>query len=165
MDDIWACQQMWGHSKNGTFKYLRDRVWEEVRGWMEKLLSTGGKQVLIKLVEQVVRVYSMSCFKLPRGLCEHINSLIRKFWGASMEGQRKPSWVSWSTLTMPKFCGGFGFQDIKLFNMAILARQASRVLMKPESLTARVLRAKYYSFGDFLNAGEEDKVQASMGFS
>uniref|UniRef100_A0A453E0I2 Reverse transcriptase domain-containing protein n=1 Tax=Aegilops tauschii subsp. strangulata TaxID=200361 RepID=A0A453E0I2_AEGTS len=28
-----------GHSKNGTFKYLRDHVWEKVKGWMEKLLS------------------------------------------------------------------------------------------------------------------------------
>ena len=39
-----------GHSKNGTFKYLRDRVWEKIKGWMEKLLSAAGKEVLIKSV-------------------------------------------------------------------------------------------------------------------
>ena len=37
-----------GHSKNGTFKYLRDRVWEKVKGWMGKLLSAIGKEVLLK---------------------------------------------------------------------------------------------------------------------
>ena len=36
-----------GQSKNKTFKYLRDRVLEKLRGWMEKLLSTTGKEVLI----------------------------------------------------------------------------------------------------------------------
>ena len=37
-------------SKMDTFRYLRDRVWEKVKGWMEKLLSVGGKEVLIKAV-------------------------------------------------------------------------------------------------------------------
>ena len=39
-----------GQSKNRTFKYLHDRVGEKLRGWMEKLLSTAGKEVLIKSV-------------------------------------------------------------------------------------------------------------------
>ena len=76
-----------GTCKNGAFKFLKDRVWNKVKGWMEKLLPAGGKEVLIKSVAQSVPVYSMSCFKLPRGLCEHINSLVRKFWWGSKEGK------------------------------------------------------------------------------
>lgn len=53
------------HSKNGTFRYLRDRVWEKIRGWMEKLLSSAGKEILIKSVAQSIPVFSMSCFRLP----------------------------------------------------------------------------------------------------
>jgi hypothetical protein len=66
-----------GQSKNGTFKYLRDRVWEKIKGWMEKLLSYAGKEVLIKAVAQAIPVYSMSCFRLPRGICESVKSMIR----------------------------------------------------------------------------------------
>lgn len=69
-----------GRSKKGVFKYLKDRIWAKVKGWLEKLLSAAGKEVLIKSVAQAVPIYSMACFKLPRGLCEHINSLLRKFW-------------------------------------------------------------------------------------
>ena len=69
-----------GHSKKGTFKYLSDRVWDKVKGWMSKCLSAGGKEVLIKSVAQAILVYLMSCFKIPRGLCDHIKSIIRKFW-------------------------------------------------------------------------------------
>ena len=77
-----------GSSTNGAFKYLKDRVWKRVQGWMEQCLSQGGKEVLIKSVAQAIPTYSMSCFKLPRGLCLHINSLLRNFWWGSSEGKR-----------------------------------------------------------------------------
>ena len=76
-----------GQSKMGTFKYLRDKIWDKVRGWMEKLLSSTGKEVLIKAVAQAIPVYSMACFRLPRGLCESVTSLIRQFWWGSKQGK------------------------------------------------------------------------------
>ena len=139
-----------GNNKNGTFKFLKDRVWNKVKGWLEKILSMGGKEVLIKSVAQAVPVYSMSCFKLPRGLCEHLNSLIRKFWWGSKDGKRKAHWVSWSTMTRPKQCGGLGFRYIELFNLALLARQAWRILSEPNTLSARILKAKYHPNVEFL---------------
>ena len=87
-------------------------------------MSTAGKEVLVKSVAQTVPVFTMSYFKLPRGLCEHLNMLIRKFWWGSKEGKHKPHWVSWKTMTQPKNMGGLGFKDFELFNLAMLARQA-----------------------------------------
>ena len=75
-----------GQSKNGVFKYLRDRVWEKVKGWMQKLLSAAGKEILIKSVAQAIPVFSMACFRLPRGLCDNITSIIRQFWWGSSRG-------------------------------------------------------------------------------
>ena len=83
-----------GSSRNGAFKYLKGRLWSKIQGWIENTLSPVGKEVLVKAVAQAIPVYSMSCFKLPRGLCEHLNMLIRKFWWGSKNGQRKPHWVS-----------------------------------------------------------------------
>jgi hypothetical protein len=56
-----------GSSKYVVLKYLRDKVWKKVLGWLELLLSMGGKEILIKSVAQSVSTFSMSCFKLPRG--------------------------------------------------------------------------------------------------
>jgi hypothetical protein len=79
-----------GASRYGTFKFLRDRVWSRVKGWLEKILSVGGKEVLIKYVAHAIPVYSLTCFILPRGLCEDIYSLIHQFWWGSKETKRKP---------------------------------------------------------------------------
>ena len=141
-----------GRAKKGSFKYLEDRIWNKVQGWMEKCLSAGGKEVLIKYVAQSIPTYSMSCFKLPRGLCNHINGIIRKFWWGNKNGQRKVAWVSWQTMSKPKFMGGLGFRDVELFNLALLARQAWRLLMDSDTLSARVLKARYYPNCDLLEA-------------
>lgn len=95
-------------------------------------MSTDGKDVLIKSVAQAVPVYSMSCFKFPRGLCQHINSLIGKFWWGSKEGERKANWVSWEVMTRPKYMKDLGFHDIELFNLALLARHG--VYFKTQTL-------------------------------
>jgi hypothetical protein len=135
-----------GSSINGAFKYLRDQVWKRVQAWLELLLSAAGKDVLIKAVAQAIPTFSMACFRLPRGLCQHINSLLRKFWWGCKEGKCRTCWVVWEDMTKPKHLGGMGFHDIELFNLALLAKQASN------SLSARILKAVYFPNGDFLEA-------------
>jgi hypothetical protein len=142
-----------GRSKNGAFKYLKDRIWKHIQEWLEQLLASGGKEVLIKAVAQAIPIFSMSCFKLPRGLCLAINSMLRSFWWGSKNGSRKTCWVSWETMCSPKFSGGLGFRDIELFNLAMLAKQAWRILQNPNTLSARILKAVYFPSTDFLDAG------------
>jgi hypothetical protein len=101
---------------------------------MEMCLSAGGKEMLIKSVVQAIPTYSMSCFRLPRGLCQHINGLLRNFWWGSKEG-KKPCWVAWEEMVKPKFFGGLGFHDIEPFNLALLAKHAWRILEDASSLS------------------------------
>jgi hypothetical protein len=81
-----------------------------------------------------------------------INSMLRSFWWGSKDGNRKPCWVSWETMCSPKFPGVMGFRDIELFNLAMLARQAWRILQNPEALSSRILKAVYFPNTDFLEA-------------
>lgn len=90
------------------------------------------------------------CFRLPRGLCEHINGVLRRFWWGSKDGQRKTCWVAWDDMTKLKFLGAV--RDMELFNLALLARQAWRLLQEPESLSTRILKSVYYPNGEFLEA-------------
>src|SRR3990170_3865093 len=48
-----------------------------------------------------------------------------------------------------------GFHDVLCFNLALLAKQAWRLLDNPDSLCATILRAKYFLDGDLMNASLE----------
>ena len=69
-----------GRNKRVSLNYIKDRVWEKLQGWKEKLLSQAGKEVLLKTVVQAIPTFAMSCFRLPIDLCQDIEMLIRKFW-------------------------------------------------------------------------------------
>jgi hypothetical protein len=59
--------------------------------------------------------------------------------------------MSWEKMARPKAQGGMGFRDLKVFNQALLARQAWRLIHFPDRLCARLLKAGYYPSGDLLD--------------
>ena len=69
-----------GGGKKASFNYIKERVWRKLQGWEGKLLSQAGREVLIKSVIQAIPTYAMGCFKLPLGLCDDIEVMIKKFW-------------------------------------------------------------------------------------
>ena len=52
---------------------------------------------------------------------------------------------------LPKHMGGMGFRGMKLFNQALLARQAWRLVAHPDSLCTRLLKAKYFPNGEMID--------------
>lgn len=46
-------------------------------------------------------------------------------------------------MTKPKSAGELGLRDIQLFNQVLLAKQAWRIIKRPESLLSRILLGKY----------------------
>jgi hypothetical protein len=69
-----------GKSRNLAFQGIKDRVWKRLQDWKLKFLSQAGKEILFKVVIQVIPIYSMNVFLLPKTLCSEINYMMQKFW-------------------------------------------------------------------------------------
>jgi hypothetical protein len=75
--------------------------------------------------------------QLTAGLCEELEKGIRNFWWGAEKGQRKTHWIAWDKFTRSKDREGLGFRDLQIFNQALLARQAWRLLVFPDSFMCK----------------------------
>ncbi|CAN6246919.1 unnamed protein product [Urochloa humidicola] len=140
-----------GRMKGKRFQPLKERLSKRLKDYTEKNMSVAAKEILIKAVAQSLPTYIMSVFKLPLGLCDEFTSIIREFWWGVENGKRRAAWVAWKDLTLKKGWGGLGFKDLRLFNQALPARQAWRLIEFSDSLCARLLKAKYYPRGSVVD--------------
>lgn len=141
-----------GRKKSTIFAYLKDRVWQRIQGWKEKALSWAGKEILIKAIAQAIPTFAMGCFDLTKTICDQISTLICRYWWNQQEGEHKIHWISWKKMILPKKLGGLGFRDIYAFNLAMLSKQGWRLIQDPDSLCARILKAKYFPNSSCLEA-------------
>ncbi|KAL5577239.1 hypothetical protein UlMin_018938 [Ulmus minor] len=126
------------------------KLWNKLCGWKSKLLSAGGREILTKAIIQAIPTYSMNMFKIPISLIKELHRLCARFWWGGDISKQKMHWCTWEQLCVHKKNGGMGFRDLRLFNKAILAKQAWRIHTQPSSLVARVLQGFYFTSSSFL---------------
>ena len=147
-----------GRKKKTSFEYIKERVWRKLQVWEEMPLSQARREILVKTVVQAMPTYIMNCFKLPLGLCNDIEYLIRKFWWGQRGDRCKIHWVKWDTLCQPKLKACMGFKDLSLFNDALLAKQVWRLLHNKLSLCYRIFKARF-----FLNCSIMEATESNSG--
>ncbi|XP_056864399.1 uncharacterized protein LOC130511429 [Raphanus sativus] len=144
--------ELFSRKKRDVFSSIVDKIKIRASSWSTRRLSAAGKLTMLKSVLSAIPTYSMSCFPLPVGLCKQIQSALTRFWWDQDPAVKKICWVSWDSLTQHKDEGGLGFREIQDFNVAMLAKNAWRILTSPSSLLARLLLGKYCHSTSFLSA-------------
>lgn len=69
-------------------------IQKKLTGWKSKLLSSGGKIILIKHGLNSMGIHMLSMLNLPKGVMSMLKGFFSNFlWGSSMENKRR-TWIS-----------------------------------------------------------------------
>ncbi|GAU50179.1 hypothetical protein TSUD_408720, partial [Trifolium subterraneum] len=146
---------MVGRSKKTIFSYIKDRIWKRINSWRGRALSKAGKEIMIKLVLQAIPSYVMSMFILPASLIDDIEKMINAFWwrgGSTNNNTKGIHWLVWKRLACPKAHGGLGFRNFEAFNKAMVAKQVWNIVQNPNSLVAKLIKARYFPHSSLIEA-------------
>ncbi|KAL8121460.1 hypothetical protein AgCh_018259 [Apium graveolens] len=129
-------------SKSAVFGYVKEKLQDRVHGWDKKQISKGGKEILIKSVGQTHPNYTMIVFLLPVETCKDLERTMSRYWWKS-DGKKEKGihWFSWDKLWSRKANGGIRFCNVRDFNIALLRKQAWRIIQFPEKLVSQVFKA------------------------
>ncbi|MFS7900382.1 hypothetical protein Hanom_Chr00s109717g01807231 [Helianthus anomalus] len=107
--------------------------------WKAKVLSIGGRVVLIKSVLESLPVYYFSLYKAPVTVFNKLEALIKRFlWGGTDE-VHKVHWVAWSKVTKSKHKGGLGLNKLEDNNNALLLKWLCRYRVERGALWRKVV--------------------------
>ncbi|GAU30590.1 hypothetical protein TSUD_392810 [Trifolium subterraneum] len=143
---------MVGRSNKETFAFIKDRIWKRINSWRSRHLSRAGKEIMIKSVLQAIPAYVMSIYLLPDSLINDIEKMINAFWWGGGDNNKGIRWLAWKKMAYPKEKGGLGFRDFHSFNMAMVAKQGLNFINNPNSLVARIFKARYFPRSSLLDS-------------
>ncbi|GJW15089.1 RNA-directed DNA polymerase, eukaryota [Tanacetum coccineum] len=131
----------------------RHKAWDDVvlklrtrlSKWKAKTLSIGGRLTLLKSVLGASPLYTMSIFKVPKGVLKVMESIRSNFFKGAEPSEKKISWVAWEKILASKKKGGLGVSSFHAFNRALLLKWVWRFVSQDSSLWFHVIQAVYGS--------------------
>eukprot|EP00253_Pinus_taeda_P001855 PITA_01855 len=129
--------------KIGNWKNITEKIMKRLDNWTFRALNLAARVVLLKATIQAIPIYPLSVMAAPKGICNKLVEIYRKFlWGGPKQ-QKKWALCSWKSLTKPKEKGGLGLRDPWTLNQVLAAKLGWRWLQGGPDLWKEIWTVKY----------------------
>ncbi|XP_019266683.1 PREDICTED: uncharacterized protein LOC109244105 [Nicotiana attenuata] len=108
-----GCPIYVGRKKVVYFNNMVAKVANRMQGWQGRLLSYGGKAVLIKSVLHALPLHLLAVVHPPKTVLNQIDKIIANFYWGKEDSRNKRHWIAWSYLCFPVQEGGVGFRSLQ----------------------------------------------------
>lgn len=141
-------------SRLKSWEPILEKMRKKLASWKGRMLSIGGRLILIKASLSSLPLYYMSLFPIPKGIAEQIKRIqLQFFWRENNEKKSFPL-VSWDTIELPKKLGGLGVGNLLNPNLSLLIKWWWRFFSEPNALWRKIIQGKYgyhspFSWSDF----------------
>jgi mannosylglycoprotein endo-beta-mannosidase len=127
---------------NKDWGTVEERFQKNLSSWKGKLLSAGGRLVLINSVLSSLPMFMMSFLRIPKGVLKRLDYYRSRFYWQCDEHKKKYRLAKWSILRQPKSLGGLGIIDLEVQNVCLLSKWIFK-LINEEGEWQMMLRNKY----------------------
>ncbi|XP_049389010.1 uncharacterized protein LOC125853369 [Solanum stenotomum] len=127
----------------GMPKWSPTKVTNKMNTWQNKLMSFGGRYILIAHVLQSIPVYWLATMNPPKSIIDQLNKLFAKFFWSISIGARNKHWVAWDKMCYPKVEGGLGVRSLHDVSKALFAKLWWNFRTDTSSLWASFMWNKY----------------------
>jgi hypothetical protein len=88
--------------KNKDWKMIEDRIEKRLSGGKGKMLSYGGRLILINIVLSSLPMFMLSFFEVPRGLLKKIDYFISRFFRQNQQHKKSIDWLDGTSYASQK---------------------------------------------------------------
>lgn len=120
-----------------------DKIIKRIAGWRGRLLSYGGKLVLIRACLASIPIYLLSVIKFPKCAVRLINSQMSHCFWNNYEGHHKYHLAKWGLVCQKKDFGGLGIPNLRDLNLCLLASWVWRYSRDDDKLWKQIIDFKY----------------------
>ena len=92
--------------------WLIKKIESRIRKWKYRLLSLGGRLILVNSVLMVLAVYWLSLARIPIYIITHLQLTIFNFLWGNNKGNHRAHLVDWQTLSRPYAFGGWNIKNL-----------------------------------------------------
>ncbi|XP_060185616.1 uncharacterized protein LOC132615077 [Lycium barbarum] len=117
-----GCTIFHSRKKKVYYAELIKKIKGRLHSWKGKLLSFGGKVVLIKSVLQAMPLHLLSVLAPPKCVLNEIHKIFARYFWINKEEGRNRHWVAWQNVCLPTQEGGLGFKSLFDISNALFAK-------------------------------------------
>uniref|UniRef100_A0A8I6WF16 Reverse transcriptase zinc-binding domain-containing protein n=1 Tax=Hordeum vulgare subsp. vulgare TaxID=112509 RepID=A0A8I6WF16_HORVV len=128
---------------NSEWKCIEDRFEKKLSCWKGKLLSYGGRLILINSVLTSMPMFLLSFFEVPVGVRKRLDFYRSRFFWQSDEDRKKYRLTRWDIICRPKDQGGVGIGNLEVKNRCLLSKWLFRLSVETEGMWVQILHNKY----------------------
>ncbi|WVZ91755.1 hypothetical protein U9M48_037881 [Paspalum notatum var. saurae] len=128
--------------RNSDWRHIEERFKKRRIGWKGKLLSVGGRLVLINSVLSSLPMFMLSFFAIPKGILKKLEYLRSRFFWQNDQHKKKYHLIKWDQIRQPKEQGGLGIIDLEVQNKCLLSKWLFK-LANEDGIWQTILRNKY----------------------
>jgi hypothetical protein len=107
---------------NADWKIIKEKFEKKLSSWKGKLLSYGGRLVLINSVLSSLDMFMISFYEVPKCVLRKLDFYRSRFFLQGDDHKKKYRLAKWSIICRPKDQGGLGVIDLGIQNSCLLSK-------------------------------------------